>query len=235
MLCEVTKQKKRAIEEKEMVEDDKSNVSNRLDLKTIEFEIISNMQLDTLSHMMNGHHELNMKDIESSTLKMQNEQLQNDFRREKEILESFKKPNEEIKYFEQLLRSPRSSNDTLGLGYSSTKEGESSKTTEERNNKSKITKPTYHFCGMKGHTSNVCRRKNAHHHDKPKSASYCHKCKKQGYQAHQCRTKTVKTPRFEGHCHNYKKYGHRAFECISKPMWTSNQLVKTSRNKNQYY
>src|SRR5271163_3688981 len=181
--------------------------------------------------MMNAHHELNMKDIEISTLKMQNEQLQNDLKREKEIAESFNKPNEAIKYFEQLLKSPRSSNDTSGLGYISTEEGESSKTTEERNNKGKNTKPTCHFYGKKGHTSNVCRSKNSHQHDKPKSASYCHKCKKQGNQAHECRTRTIKTPRFEGHCHNCKKYGHRAFECRSKSMWTSNQPAKIKGNK----
>ena len=87
--------------------------------------------------MMNAHHELNMKDIEISTLKMQNEQLQNDLRREKKISEIFNKPNEAIKYFEQLLKSPRSTNDTLGLGYSSTEEGKSSKTAEERGNKRK--------------------------------------------------------------------------------------------------
>ena len=149
--------------------------------------------------MMNAHHELNMKDIEISTLKMKNEQLQNDLKREKEILESFKKPNESIKYFEQLLKSPRPSNDISGLGYVITEEGESSKTTEERNNKGKNTKPTGHFCGKKGHTSNLCRNKNAHQHDKPKSANYCHKCKKQGHQAHECRTRTIKTPIFEGH------------------------------------
>ena len=54
-----------------------------------------------------------------------------------------------IKYFEKLLKSPRSSNDTSRLGYSSTKEGESSKTAEERNNKGKNNKPTYHFCGKR--------------------------------------------------------------------------------------
>ena len=78
--------------------------------------------------MMNAHHELNVKDIEISTLKMQNEQLQNDLRREKKIVESLKKPNEAIKYIKQLLKSPRSSNDTSGLGYTSIEEGESSKT-----------------------------------------------------------------------------------------------------------
>ena len=75
MLCEVNEQKKRAIEEKFMIEDDKRNISNRLEAKAIEFERISNMQLETLNQMMNAHHELNMKEIEISTLKMQNEQL----------------------------------------------------------------------------------------------------------------------------------------------------------------
>ena len=107
------------------------------------------MQLETLIQMMNAHHELNMKDIDISTLKMQNEKLQNDLRREKEISESFEKPNEAIKYFDRLLKSPRSTNDTSGLGYSSTEEGESSKTVEERSDKVKNVKPTCHFFGKK--------------------------------------------------------------------------------------
>ena len=44
--------------------------------------------------------------------------------REKEFADNFNKPNEAIKYFEQLLKSPRSSRDTTGLGYTSTEEGE---------------------------------------------------------------------------------------------------------------
>ena len=115
------------------------------------------MQLDTLSQMMNAHHELNVKDIEISTLRMQNEQLQNELRREKEIAESFNRSSEAIKHFEQLLKSPRSSNDTSGLGFTSTEEGESSKSAEERSDKGKNTKPTCHFCGKKGHIANVCR------------------------------------------------------------------------------
>ena len=43
MLCEVTEQKKRAIEEKVMIKDDKRNVSNRLEAKVIDFERVSNM------------------------------------------------------------------------------------------------------------------------------------------------------------------------------------------------
>ena len=49
MLCEVTEQKKRAIEDKAMLEDDKRNLTNRLEENKIDFERISNMQLDTLS------------------------------------------------------------------------------------------------------------------------------------------------------------------------------------------
>ena len=64
-----------------MLEDDKRNLANRLEEKSIELTKISNMQLDTLSQMMNAHHELNMKDIEISTLKMQNKQLQNELKR----------------------------------------------------------------------------------------------------------------------------------------------------------
>ena len=67
------------------MEDDKRNLANRLEEKSIELVRISNMQLDTLSQMMNAHHELNIKDIEITTLRLQNEQLQNDLRREKEI------------------------------------------------------------------------------------------------------------------------------------------------------
>ena len=110
--------------------------------------------------MMNTHHELNVKDIEISALKLQNEQLKNDLRREREIVESFNKPNEAIKYFEQLLKSPRSNNNTIGLGYTSNEEGESYKATKERNIKGKNSKPTCHYCGKKGHTTNVCRSKN---------------------------------------------------------------------------
>ena len=94
-----------------MIEDDKRTLVNRLEEKSIELTRISNMQLDTLSQMMNAHHELNVKDIEITTLKLHNEQLQNDLKREREIVESFNKPNEAITYFEQLLRSHRSNTD----------------------------------------------------------------------------------------------------------------------------
>ena len=73
MLCEITKQKKRVVENRNMLEDEKRNLANRLEEKSTKLTKISNMQLDTLSQMMNVQHELNMKDIEISTLRMQNE------------------------------------------------------------------------------------------------------------------------------------------------------------------
>ena len=121
-----------------MLEDDKINLANRLEEKSTELSKISNMQLDTLSQLMNIHHELNMKDIEISTLKLQNEQLQNELKREKEIAENLNKSSEAIKYFEQLMQSPRTNNDTSGLGFTSTEVGETSKGVEKKVTKVRI-------------------------------------------------------------------------------------------------
>ena len=70
MLCEVTEQKKRVIEDKVLIEEDKRNLANRLEEKSTKLSRISNIQLDTLSQMMNSHHELNVKDIEINTLNL---------------------------------------------------------------------------------------------------------------------------------------------------------------------
>ena len=78
-----------------MFEDDKRNLAKKFEERSTELTKISNMQLDTLSQMMNVHHELNMKDIEISTLRMYNE-----LKREKEIAENFNKSSEAIKHFE---------------------------------------------------------------------------------------------------------------------------------------
>ena len=43
MLCEVIEQKKRAIEDKAMIEDDKRNLANRLEERSIELARVSNM------------------------------------------------------------------------------------------------------------------------------------------------------------------------------------------------
>ena len=58
------------------------------------------------------------------------------------------------------MRSPRSNSDNTRLGYTSTKEGESSKSGEKRRNKGKTYKPTCYNCGKIGYTTNVCRRNN---------------------------------------------------------------------------
>ena len=43
MLCEITEQKKRAIEDKVMIEDDKRNIANILEENSIELARVSNM------------------------------------------------------------------------------------------------------------------------------------------------------------------------------------------------
>ena len=70
MLCEITKLNKRVVEDRDMLEDNMRNLAKKLEEKSTELTKISNMQLDTLSQMMNAHHELNMKDIDISTLRM---------------------------------------------------------------------------------------------------------------------------------------------------------------------
>ena len=70
LLCEVTEKKKKAIEDEAILEEDKRILANKLEEKLEELSKISNQQLDTLSQMMNIHHELNVKDIEITTLKL---------------------------------------------------------------------------------------------------------------------------------------------------------------------
>ena len=70
LLCEVTEQKKKAIEDKTILEEDKRILENRLEEKLEELSKISNQKLDTLGQMMNIHHELNVKDIKITTLKL---------------------------------------------------------------------------------------------------------------------------------------------------------------------
>ena len=72
---------------------------------------------------------------------------------EKELIERMNKSSEVVRYFEVLLRSPRSINDMSELGYISTsKKRESSSNGEKKNTKGK---PTCHHCGKIGHTTNT--------------------------------------------------------------------------------
>ena len=66
----MTEQKKKAIEDKAILEEDKRILANRFEEKSEELSKILNHQLDTLSQMMNIHYELNVKDIEITTLKL---------------------------------------------------------------------------------------------------------------------------------------------------------------------
>ena len=75
LVCEVIEEKKKAMEDKTLLEEEKIILAHKLEEKLEELSKISNQQLDTFSQMMNLHHELNVKDIEISTLKLQNEQL----------------------------------------------------------------------------------------------------------------------------------------------------------------
>ena len=49
MLCEITKQKKREVEDRAILEDDKRNLANTLVEKSTKLTRISNMQMNTLS------------------------------------------------------------------------------------------------------------------------------------------------------------------------------------------
>ena len=85
------------MEDKAMIEDEKIFLTNKLEEKSSKLTKISNMQLDTLSQMINADYELNVKEIEITTLKFKNEQIQSDLKREKEFSKNFNKPNEAIR------------------------------------------------------------------------------------------------------------------------------------------
>ena len=74
------------MEDKVMIAEDKRILRNRLEEESTELTKISNMQLDILSQIMNANYELKAKDIELTTLKLQNEQLSNDLKRERSLL-----------------------------------------------------------------------------------------------------------------------------------------------------
>ena len=112
------------------------------------------------------------------------------------------KPSEAIKYFKKIMEEPRSNNDTIGLVYSTTKKGESSRSGDKRKIKVKKNKPTRHHYGKLGHIENVCKRSIGNKNPKKKLNEHCHNYKKQGHQAHECRTKTINTQRFEGYYYN---------------------------------
>ena len=88
--------KNKVEEEKFRVEDDKKILTKRLEEKTSWVTRISNMKSETLGQMMIENHELNVKDIEITRLKLQNKQKRNDLKREKEFIDSFNKPSDTL-------------------------------------------------------------------------------------------------------------------------------------------
>ena len=124
-----------------------------------------------MNQLILANQELNTKEMEMENLRSQSDQLNNQLTNERELLEWMKKSNEEVRYFEELMRSPRSSSDTSILGHiknhSSTREGETSKSGEKSNQREKG-KPTRYHCYKMGHTINICKNKTGKENPKPK-------------------------------------------------------------------
>ena len=77
------------------------------------------------------------------------------------------------------MKSTRGINDTTRLGYiSTTKKGDSSKSGEYNNDKGK---PTCHYCGKLGHTTNIYKRKNGNQIPKKNAKDKCQKCNREGH------------------------------------------------------
>ena len=96
------------------------------------------------------------------------------------------------------MEAPRSNNNTASLGYSATEKGEPSRNGKHRKKIGKIIKTTCHRCGKLGHTKNVCKS-TRNLNPKHKLKAHCHNCKNQGHKAHERRTKSTNTQRFEGY------------------------------------
>ena len=67
-LCEVKKLKKKAEEDRVMVEEDKRTLTNRLEERSSDVQKFTNTQLDMMNQLMLANQELNRKDIEIATL-----------------------------------------------------------------------------------------------------------------------------------------------------------------------
>ena len=74
-LCEEIEKRKKAIEDKVMIEDDIRILRNRLDEKTYDIKKLTNTQLELMNQEMVTNQELMISDLEIATLKIHNEQL----------------------------------------------------------------------------------------------------------------------------------------------------------------
>ena len=207
---------------------------------------LTNNQLDMMNQLPLTNWELNIKVIKIANMRSQTNQLRDELISEKVLLERMHKPSKAIRYFEELMRSPRSSSDTHGFGhikkYSPMKEGELSKSGEKIFLKPEG-KPRCHHCVKLGHTTNICKRKFDKKNPKSKFISNYFNCKKKGYQEHEYMSKESDTPIapiFEGNLYNYKNNGYKAQEFRSKEKydWTSKKkrhALKKGNSQNWDY
>lgn len=91
-------------------------MARKLEERSFEVQNIINNQLYMINQLVIVNHKENKKDLEITNLRLQNEKLKSELRHEKELMERLSKPNEEIKHFEKMLRSPRMK-DTSRIGY----------------------------------------------------------------------------------------------------------------------
>lgn len=89
-----------------MAEEDKRQMVIRLDERTSNVQKLTNNQLDMVNQLPLANQELNIKDLEIANLISQNDQMRNELRTKKELVEKMTTPNEVIRYFEELMRSP---------------------------------------------------------------------------------------------------------------------------------
>ena len=71
-LCEEIEQRKKAIEDKVMIEDDTRILRNRLDEKIFDIQKLTNTQLELMNQAMVTNQELMTSDLEIATLKILN-------------------------------------------------------------------------------------------------------------------------------------------------------------------
>lgn len=68
LLCEITKLKKKAEEDRDMIEEEKIHLVNRIEEKKLDVQKLANMHLDTMNQLMIANQELNRKEIEIKNL-----------------------------------------------------------------------------------------------------------------------------------------------------------------------
>ena len=96
-----------------MIDEGQRTLTKTIEEKTFDVHKLTNTQLGKINQPMVANQELNRKDIKISNLKFE-------LISEKEVIERMNKPSEVVKYFEDLMRSPRGMNNTTRLGYNST-------------------------------------------------------------------------------------------------------------------